>query len=517
MVRQVGVFASVCLTTLVAPISASSAQQSTPPPGQQAQRPATTSSDSVMLRVANTDLRTAVQLFAQYLDRPVVFTGTNAPVVTLETPRPIPRSDVLPMLRGLAESVNFELVDDTASKLYRVRPKEQPRPAAPIVPPQQQQGSAVELFVIHLKHARAADVASTINALFGQGSQSDRSPRRQTLSDQLRANQVPPADATPAPQAVPGTAGRSASLTGEVTIVPDARANSLLIRANRTDMALITAATNELDIRPLQALIEVLIAEVRRDRSLTFGVDASLPKTKLRGTDNTIIDGTLSGAGTTSGNSSNNNGSPGLGDFVLRVMGIGGVDWDASLRAAAGRGDVAIISRPVVVTANNEEAEIVVGSQRPFVQVSRALPTDAGVRDQIVQYKEVGTKLHVRPTISADGLVQLEVTQEVSNATEETAFNAPVISTRSVQTQLLVRDGQTVVLGGLTDRQKDVTQNGIPVLSSIPFLGGLFGRTSRRTVETELFVFLTPRVMRTDEDASKLSDPLQKRAERAKP
>jgi general secretion pathway protein D len=327
---------------------------------------------------------------------------------------------------------------------------------------------------------------------------------------------VAPVDGAPLPEAVPSVAGRSASLTGELTIVPDARANGLLIRANRTDLALITAAVKELDVRPLQVLIEVLIAEVRRDRSLTFGIDASVPKTKIKGSGKTTVEGTLSGAGAGSASTNSTNG-PGLGEFVMKVMGIGGIDLDASLRAAAGRGDVAIVSRPVVMTTNNEEAEIVVGSQRPFIQVSRALPTDGAIRDQIVQYKEVGTKLHVRPTISTDGSVQLEVSQEVSNATEETAFNAPVISTRSVQTQLLVRDGQTVVLGGLTDHQKDVTQNGIPVLSSIPLLGGLFGRASRRTTETELFVFITPRIMRTDEDASRLSQPLQKRAERAKP
>jgi general secretion pathway protein D len=151
------------------------------------------------------------------------------------------------------------------------------------------------------------------------------------------------------------------------------------------------------------------------------------------------------------------------------------------------------------------------------VQLSRALPTDAAVRDQIVQYKEVGTKLIVRPTISADGSVQLDVAQEVSNATEETAFNAPVISTRSVRTQLLIRDGQTVALGGLADRQKDVSQSGVPILSSIPILGGLFGRASRRATETELFIFLTPRVIRTDEDAARLSAPMRERAERARP
>jgi general secretion pathway protein D len=109
------------------------------------------------------------------------------------------------------------------------------------------------------------------------------------------------------------------------------------------------------------------------------------------------------------------------------------------------------------------------------------------------------------------------VSQEVSNATNETAFSAPVISTRSVQTQLLIQDGQTVALGGLTDRQKDVTQGGIPILSSIPLIGGLFGHSRRSTAETELFVFLTPRVIRTDDDAMRLSAPLRERATKGTP
>ena len=208
---------------------------------------------------------------------------------------------------------------------------------------------------------------------------------------------------------------------------------------------------------------------------------------------------------------------PGLSDFVLNVMHLGSINLDATLSAAASKGDVKILSRPVVIAANNEPATINVGSQRPFVQVSRSLPTDAATRDQVVQYKDVGTKLTVLPTISPDGYVVLSVTQEVNNATTEVAFDAPVISTRSVQTQLLIKDGQTVALGGLTDRQKDVNQGGVPVLSSIPLVGGLFGHASRETTETELFLFLTPRVIRTDDDASSITQPYLERADKAKP
>jgi general secretion pathway protein D len=478
------------------------------PTVQQTGNPAPARQDSVSVRVVNVELRTAVQLLGQYLDRPVLFSGQGGGMVTLESPRPVPRGDVVRLLRGLLDSQNFELVDDTASRIYRARPKETARSQATPTssPAANDPRGTVEMFVIRLQHARAPDVAGTVNSLFGRTEAAfEPGSRRQTLGEELRANQVPPAGAAP-PQAVPGASGRSATLTGDVTIVPDTRGNSLLIRANRHDFSLIEAAVKQLDVRPLQVLIEVMIAEVRRDRGRGFGASALSPPGVVRGTDDVTIGGTLHGVSSAAG----------LGDFVLKVMGLGGMNVETALRIAANRGDVNIVSRPVVITANNEEAQIVVGSQRPFVQVARSLPTDQSVRDEIVQYKDVGTKLAVRPTVSTDGAVQLEVMQEVSSATGETSFNAPVISTRSVQTHLLVQDGQTVALGGLTDRQKDVTRSGIPVLSWIPIIGGLFGHQSHRTIDTELFIFLTPRVIRTDDDAARLSDPLRTRALRPK-
>jgi general secretion pathway protein D len=249
----------------------------------------------------------------------------------------------------------------------------------------------------------------------------------------------------------------------------------------------------------LQVLIEVMIAEVQRSKSFALGVDASTKKTGIKGTKAATAEASQSSGGIT-------------GDLVAQIMNLGAAGFSATLTAAAARGDVKILSRPIILAANNEQAQILVGSQRPFVQVSRSLPTDAATRDEVVQYKDVGTKLIVRPTISPDGYVVLEVTQEVNNATNEVAFNAPVISTRSVQTQLLIKDGQTVAIGGLRDRQRDSNQEGIPLLSSIPLIGGLFGHANRSTSETELFLFITPRVIRSDEEADSLTAPLLNRA-----
>ena len=464
--------------------------------------------DSVSVKLVDVDLRAAVQALSRWLDRPVVFGAMGGNRVTIETPRPVPATEVRRLLGGVLESQNYELFEDSAAGLYRVRQREAARPLVPerAITPQPQQGP-LQLFAIHLRHARAADVAATVNALYGRASAlGERGARPPTLGRELTHNQVPPAGAAVVPQVVEGLGGQQASFVGEVTIVPDQRANSLLVRASEADFALVNAAVKALDVRPLQVLVSVTIAEVRKDRSLSFGVGASAPQRRVGGGgDDATIGGSVAGAGTSTS------------DVIVQVLKIGARDVDITLRAAAARGDVSILSRPVVIAANNEEAELNVGSQRPFVQVARVLPTDNTARDQVVQYKDVGTKLTVRPTISPDGYVMLQVTQEVNQATNEASglsgVDAPIISTRSVQTQLLIKDRQTVILGGLSDHQRDRSQGGIPVLSSIPWLGGLFGRVNRRTTETELYLFITPHVIRDDAEAEEATKPLREKSD----
>lgn len=454
--------------------------------------------DSVMVRFVDAELRVAVQALGRYLDRPVLAANLPAVRVTLETPLPVARSEVIRLLRGLVESQNLDLIAD--SSLYRIRTREAPAPAAARAPAGQ--GAAPELEVIRLRHARAADVAGTLGSLYGAGGGdlAGGNARPGTLSQELRRNVVAPARSGGAPvNATPpqGATGQAAQLEGAVTVVPDPSTNSLLIRATPHDAALLRQAVDALDVRPLQVLIEVVIVEARRDRQLAYGLDATLPPSSIGAGDATV------GATQVGG---------GLGDFVVRIMKLGRPQLDLLLRAGMSRGDVQILSRPVLLASNNQEARFLVGSQRPFIQVSYSLPNAAASRDQVVQYKDVGTRLVVRPTISADGYVMLDVTQEVSNATNETAFDAPVIATREASTQVLVRDGQTIVLGGLSDHQRDVTSGGVPFLSGLPIVGGLFGRHSRHTTETELFLFLTPRVLRTDDEVDGATELYRQRA-----
>jgi len=443
--------------------------------------------DSIAVRFVETDIRAVIQAIGQYLPKPILVGPIQPTRVTLQTPGPVDRPTLLALLRGLVQSQNLDFVED--SSFYRVGPhtQQEPRPARQAA----SDSGAVQLFVIRLRHARASDVAATVNQLFGgSGAFSGQSGLSAgTLSDELRRNAVPPAGTqAPTNQATV----RQSSLAGSVTIVPDELTNSLLVRASERDYAVIKEAVDQLDIRPLQVLIEVLIVEARQDRSFAFGTSFFVPQQSIdKG--NATAGGNWIGAG--------------LGDLVVQIMKLGRANIDATLSAAASRGDVEIISRPVLLASNNQEARFLVGSQRPFVQFSRSLPTETPQRDQVIQYRDVGTKLTVRPTINQDGYVSLLIQQEINQATSEVQFDAPVISTREAVTQVLVKNGQTIVIGGLRDQQKDATQGGVPILSDIPLIGGLFGHAERKTSRTELYLFLTPRILQTDADADSVTAP----------
>ena len=439
--------------------------------------------DTVTLQFVNADLRAVVQGISRYLDKPLIAVGVPQVPVSFETPRGIQRAQLPGLLRNLVESQGLELTEDSIS--WRLRPK----PPESITALGRAGGpgadSTTQLFVIRLKHAHAPDIAAAVNQLFGGGAEfsGHQGISRRGLSDQLREVPSPAPAATPTAPAPTGVASRSAALSGPVTIVPDEVTNSLLVRASQADFDVIKGAVDQLDIRPLQVLIEVTVVEARRDRTFTLGADATLPAQRVAG-------GTVSATTTGSG----------LSDLVVRLMRIGGGDVNAVIRAAQLKGDVEILSRPVLIAANNTESTFMVGEQRPFISDTRTLPNDNATQVNTFTYRDVGTRLTVLPTINYDGYVALEILQEINQATEEVAQGNPIISTREAHTQVLVKDGQTIVLGGLRDRQKSRNQDGVPLLSRIPLLGGLFGGASRHTSETELFLFLTPHILRTDDD-----------------
>ena len=373
--------------------------------------------------------------------------------------------------------------------------------------------SGLRTYVVALKHASAAELAETLTRLYGLGTGAaydnparaleerslsrtlDRSRLREPQAlEQRRDNPMPvlggnqtDAGAASATSDQPAASG----LVGQTVIVPHLATNALLIRTSPPNFPLLRETIDSLDTRPPQVLLEVLIAEIALDSTTQFGIDWSVASGDVttRFGPQRFADSALSG----------------VSDFLLRVVSLNNVDVRAVLRALSSKSRVRVISTPHILALNNEEARILVGSEVPFSQSTRT-GLDVVV-DRIVQFRNVGTQLTVIPTINADGYVTFRILQEVSALTTQTieaALNAPVITTREAQTSAIVKNGQTVVIGGLIGEEDNVIESGVPFLKDIPLLGLFFkNRTASRT-RTEVAIFVTPHVVVSDQDAADL-------------
>lgn len=458
------------------------------PLSAQAEPPGATAPGAVV-DFQDADLRLVISALAEAGNLNVVYSDLPPRRVTLRLTEPVPREHILPLLRSLVESNGLRLVE--SGSLVRIE-SGGARPAAGRVDDAAVASDAeLRLFVHRLQHAQAPRLAGTLQNLFGgQGRAPAAGLSRSPLSEALREHRIPAPNASDESglEVAAPLPGIRAVLQNEVQIVPDELTNSLLVRSTASDWEVIRRAIDALDLRPLQVIIEAHIVEVRRSDELdvSVGIDGS-------------VGGEVGEPAVVGGIEAQE-----MGGLGLEILGVPGLNIDATLSALASRGEVRILSRPVITAQNNQEARILVGAERPFIQVFRTLPTESGVRDQIIQYRDVGTSLTVKPTINADGYVNLQVTQEVSTATSEQQFGAPVISTREASTLLYVRDGQTAVIGGLIDRQQERVRSGIPFLMDIPILGALFRTTRRVDLNSELFLFLTPHVITSDIDMERV-------------
>ena len=444
----------------------------------------------ILIDFQDVDLRTVITALAEAGGLNVSYGDIPARRTTLRLHQPIAKAEVLPLLKSVAATNGLQVIqEERVLRLQADDARSQPAAAAKAVALPES-----KLFVYRLRHARAIKLASTLQSIFGPAT----SPGQSATTGPPRIG--PQQAATTGDSAKTGTTKStnttvsiSATLHAPLQIVSDETTNSLVIHAIESDYDIVRQAIEALDLRPRQVLIEMLIAEVRHSSDLELGVAARATRETDPGADR--------GAGIASTSTA---------DLILRLTSNAAFDINVALHALQSRGDVRIISRPVLLAQNNQEAKILVGSQRPFVQVFRSLPTEAAVRDQVVQYKDVGTSLTILPTINSDGYVDLQLAQEVSTATTEVQFGAPVISTRETSTHLLVRHGQTAVIGGLVDRTLETTRTGLPFLTAIPLAGHLFGSAVSSRATTELFLFLTPHIIESDADADQLRDDVQR-------
>ena len=510
---------------------------------------------SVSLDFQDQDLKVVLDALAAAGDLNVSMTNIPSQRITVHMGRPVNRDGMIDVLKNVAEANGLKFTQ-TPTLIQISGPAPEPRNTqTPQQILQQQLAQAnqqqqVRLFTYRLRHASAVQLAPVLTNLFsgltssftntgGRGTftvpnanggfttiQTGPPGNIQTFPQQQnapggagrgggrgaqQANQA--AQEAAAAQAQQGgrgnaianainsifqaTTGSLSNQAGEIRIIAEESSNSLLVRATDSDWALVQQIIQGVDLRPLQVLIEVTIAEVTRTHSIDLGVSGTVKHTET-GKDATNV--TASAVSLASAR-----------DFILQLTGgRGSVNYDVAINALQERGDVRVLSLPVMMAQNNRQATLNVGSSRPFVQISQTVPNDPTGRVQTVQYIDVGTILTITPTINPDGYVNLQVTQTDNSATNEVQFDAPIINKREATTQVFIRDGQTTVIGGLAGNTKSRQDSGIPLISRIPLIGTLlFGNTSRTDDTTELFLFLTPHIISSDDDVDKLREAIR--------
>ncbi len=298
-----------------------------------------------------------------------------------------------------------------------------------------------------------------------------------------------------APPATSSGASQIAGKAGDLRIVANNDSNSLLILANPAEFSVIESALQRLDTPSRQVLIEASLAEVTLTDELRYGVQWS-----YNGRNGPV---TLSNAA---------NGQIAQSFPGLSFLFTGSTDIKAVLSALESVTKVRVISSPKLVTLNNHEAQLQVGDQVPITTQSSVSTSnsDAPIVNS-VQMRDTGVILQVTPRVNKNGLVQLDITQEVSNSIPTTTSNidSPTIQERKLSSTVVVKNGDTVALGGLITENSSRNRSGVPVLSKVPLLGALFRQTDDSTTRTELILLITPRVMRDDSEFQTVMDDLR--------
>ena len=356
-------------------------------------------------------------------------------------------------------------------------------------------GAAGNIYVVYLKNADATKLAGTLRAAL-------TAEARNTTAGN-------PNSPTSAPMSTPGgsnTANSPASTGGQIQADP--ATNSLIITAPEPQYRQLRAVIDKLDQRRAQVYVESLIAEVSADKAAEFGVQwmsgtgTGNNAVGVMGT-NFSVGGTNllslaagAAAGTYTGAS-----SPATGlNIAVGERRNGALVLGALARFIQSNGNGNVLSTPNLLTLDNEEAKIVIGQNVPFVtgQYTNNNTTGGTVNPfQTIERKDVGLTLKVKPQISENGTVKMQIFQEVSSIDTKSASTAGLITNkRSIESSVLVEDGSIVVLGGLLQDDYTNSQEKVPGLGDMPFFGNLFRSETRSRKKTNLMVFLRPVVMR---------------------
>ena len=296
-----------------------------------------------------------------------------------------------------------------------------------------------------------------------------------------------------------------------LTIVPDERANTIVASGTHNDLRYLEQLIEQIDTLLAQVRIEVVITEVGLTDEDTRGIDnfgvsfsSGLSDIDFSDPDATwtLNPGSLYGVT--------------FGDIT---WGPDGSSIDFVLNAAQTNSDISVLSAPTIVTTHNKEATVSVGEERPVVTGTTTFTTSEGVQEQ-VQYRDIKLELKVKPLIGSDGIVQMEIEQQIQsvigNVTVGTGSNQreqPVIGTRSANSYVSVGDGGLIALGGLQSLENSDTGGRMAILGKIPIIGNLFTSKDTFYKRSEILIFIRPTIIRNtveaDRDANKLINQIE--------
>ena len=370
----------------------------------------------------------------------------------------------------------------------------------------------VSTFVYYVQNGDAIALAGLLNGIFqDQGESANTTSNTSagsTATTKIKANVSGAATtSTSTNPVVQTTDGLSNDFEGKIIILPDPDTNSLIIRTSPRNYPAILALIDKLDLFPQQVLIEVLIVDLDIDESTAAGLEIAFQgfagSTTVKGgsSSSTTKAGTLGtalGAGTASLLAG--------GSFI-----IGDPDkLIAQLQLFASDSKTNILSNPILVTSDNKAATISITNEIPIEQEAQVPSGGGSVVTSTVEFRSVGIKLDITPKINADNYITLKISQEISSRGADVG-NQPSFNTRLVNTEVVLKDNQVLVMGGLMQTTTTDTVSGIPILKDLPYIGKLFGSESTSLNKTELMIFITPHVISNSEDSEFVTRQFKKR------
>jgi general secretion pathway protein D len=352
------------------------------------------------------------------------------------------------------------------------------------------------IYIYNVRNAVATELASLVNDLIAKKGGKRRAAAKTAAAKDGKGGGKA---ARPAARTVSGPAAGGLRFAGEPLLIADDSRNVILIRALPADHRRLVKLLERLDNMPRQVLVEVMVAEVTLSNDWQMGIDWYLHNHDLKiggstyeqsyGSSSTsLFDSTVNGF-----NFKLTNGIVGDSETIYGL-----------LNTVASDNDVAILSSPHIMVLNNEEAEVNVGQEVPIITtqtVSGAGDAPDANNVRTVQYRDTGVVLKVTPRINYNGIILLDIQQQVSDVTANTtsSIDSPVIIKRDLKTKLAVKDGQSILMGGLLSNKNDNGERGIPILKDIPLLGWLFKSREKSQKKTELLVMITPYVIDSED------------------